>query len=67
MLFKPKDKVIFTAYDDLAWGQEYGGKVAVVEDTHEYEDYQQEVDIVFEDGKHLGVLASEVMLYKDFS
>lgn len=60
MKFKVGDKVIFTAYNDLAWGKQYAGQVAVVtdvEDDGNQDDYG--LDVEFKDGQSLGVMSNE--------
>ena len=66
MSFKANSKVIFTSYNDRAWG-EYAGKVAVVKDIYIYDNEDQELSIEFEDGKVLGVSPSECIPYRDES
>lgn len=60
-MFKLEDRVVFTSYDDSAWGKEYGGKTAIVKEIQAYED-SQELEVEFEDGKCLSVMSYECIL-----
>lgn len=60
MKFKVDDEVVFTTYDDLVWGVYAGQKAIVVETFDEDEaDDLQALDILFEDGRKLGVQSYE--------
>lgn len=67
MKYKIDDRVVFMSSDDLVWG-EYAGKDAIVvgECTDEDDgDDLQSLDILFEDGRKLGVQAYECEPYKE--
>lgn len=62
MLFRPKDKVVFTSYEDKAWGEDYAGKTASIISIFTDEDNYQEATILFEDRQILTVDIDELLL-----
>ena len=59
---KVGQQVVFTSFEDEAWGVEYGGKTAYVVNVD-----GTDVDIRFIGGHNLTVQEEEVMIVEDIS